>query len=116
MSDMSPYLQNKMINDYLRTATVYVGLLTDESTEVSAKDYNRVKITFIEPENGQTSNDSDVLFPVSESDWGRITHMAVYNAETKGEYLFKSKADVVKEITKSGQYKIPKNYLIIRPK
>lgn len=116
MNSMSVYLKNKVLQDNLRASTVYVALFTDENTEVSKASYTRVEVTFVEPSAGQTSNTSDLLFPIAAEQWGAITHIALFDAATNGNVLFKTNAEFVKTIDVSSQYKIPANYLIVRLK
>jgi len=113
MAHMSNYLKNKVLNENLRDSTVYAALFSGDS-EVSQPSYERQQVTFIPPNEGQTSNSQDVLFPIAEEEWGNITHIAVYDSQTGGNLLFKNNAEFVKTIDVSSQYKIPKNYLIIR--
>lgn len=113
MNHMSVYLKNKVLADNLRTTDVYVALFTGE-TEVNKVSYVRQKATFTDPVDGQTSNSLDVLFPIAAELWGEITHIAIYDSLTVGNQLFKSPAEFIKTIDVSSQYKIPKNYLIVR--
>lgn len=110
---MSVYLKNKILNEMLQGA--YVALFNEEA-EVAKASYKRQAISFVAAENGQTTNNADTLFPISQEPWGLITHIEIYDAEVDGNFLFRSKAEFVKDIGVSGQYKIPKNYLIIRLK
>lgn len=113
MNHMTVYLKNKVLNDNLRTSTVYVGLFENDN-EINKPSYQRQSIGFIEPSEGQTSNDTDVFFPIAQEEWGNITHIGIFDAETNGNLLFKAPAEFVKHIDVSGQYRIPKNYLIVR--
>ncbi|WLR52473.1 hypothetical protein LC040_06105 [Bacillus tianshenii] len=128
MAALSNYLENAMINAVLRGVQytspqkVYVGLFlsdpTDKNngTEVSAASYERQAITFEEPVDGETSNNKDVLFPVTTEDWGTITHIGLYDAQTAGNLLWRGQLEFSKEIVLSSQFKIPRNYLIVRLK
>lgn len=115
MNHMSVYLKNKVLTDNLKTTPVYVALFAG-AVEVSGASYARKLITFTTPADGQTTNEADVLFPIAAELWGEITQIAVYDALTVGNRLFKSNAEFIKTIDVSSQYKIPKNYLIIRLK
>lgn len=115
MNHMSVYLKNKVLTDNLRTTPVYVALFAGE-TEVVSVGYTRQSATFIAPVDGQTTNEVDILFPIATSLWGDITQIAVYDALMVGNQLFKSPAELIKTIDVSSQYKVPKNYLIIRLK
>lgn len=115
MNHMSVYLKNKVLTDNLRTNSVYVALFNAD-VEVSQASYVRQTITFVEPVDGQISNNTDVLFPIAAEAWGSITHIGIFDNATNGNLLFKSPAEFVKNIDVSSQYKIPKNYLIVRLK
>lgn len=111
MNHMTTYLKNKILSDNLQN--VFVGLFNEEA-EVNAASYARQPATFTTPEEGQTSNKADILFPIAEENWGQITHIGIFDSVTGGNLLFKAPAEFVKTIDVSSQYKIPKNYLIIR--
>ena len=106
---MTTYLKNKVLNSNLREVTA--GLFNGE-TEVTAESYARQTSTFTAADNGQTSNDKEILFPVATTSWGNITHVGIF--DSADNLIFKSLADYEKTIEVSSQYKIPKNYLIIR--
>lgn len=106
---MTTYLKNKVLNSNLREVTV--GLFNGE-TEVTAESYARQASTFTAADNGQTSNDKEILFPVATTSWGNITHVGIF--DSADNLIFKSLADYEKTIEVSSQYKVPKNYLIIR--
>lgn len=111
MNHMTTYLKNKVLNEELQG--VYVALF-NEATEVSETSYTRKPTSFVQSVEGQTSNNSDILFPIAQEVWGEITHIAIFDSLSGGSMLFKSKAEFVKLIDISSQYKIPKNYLIVR--
>lgn len=112
---MSNYLKNKVINDNLRTAPVHAALFNGDN-EVVQTSYKRQAATFVLPVDGQTTNNTDILFPIANENWGNITHIGIFDASTNGNLLFKSPAEFVKNVDISSQYKIPKNYLIVRIK
>ena len=108
---MSTYLKNKVLSENLQG--VYVGLFNEEN-EVATVSYKRQPATFVTPNEGQTSNNADILFPIAAESWGAITHIGIFDSATGGNLLFKSPAEFIKTIDISSQYKIPKNYLIVR--
>ena len=111
MNHMSTYLKNKVLNTNLQG--VYVALFNGD-IEVNKASYTRKNSMFVTASEGQTSNNADVLFPIAEEVWGDITHIGIFDSATGGNLLFKSPAEFVKTIDISSQYKIPKNYLIVR--
>lgn len=114
---MSNYLENKLIDQIFRAqaysfpSILYFGLLTAApsdtggGTEVSADSYDRVAVTgslsnFSGTQgagtttastgtSGTTSNNVEIQFasPGLSEDWGRVTHMAMYDAATGGNLL-----------------------------
>lgn len=109
MNHMTVYLKNKILSENLQN--VFVGLFNEE-VEVATASYQRQPVTFVAPAEGQTSNNADILFPIATESWGSITHIGIFDAG--GNLLFKSPAEFIKTIDISSQYKIPKNYLIVR--
>lgn len=75
------------------TATVYLALYIsnpdedNSGTEVSGGSYVRQIASFNSPANGIVTNDSLITFPTATSDWGDITHFAIFDAETGGNML-----------------------------
>lgn len=127
MSMMSDYLENALVNTVLRgqnytPTSVYVGLFTTDPTdantgnEVVGASYQRQLVTFEAPLDGETSNSADVLFAIATEAWGTITHIGLFNAATGGNLLFHAPLEFEKTINISSQFKIPKNYLIVRLK
>lgn len=113
MNNMTDYLKDKVLNENLQNAHI---ALFNLDTEVSTLSYKRQPVTFISSSLGQTSNNTDVLFPIAGESWGEITHVGVYDSLIDGNLLFKAPAEFIKNIDISSQYKVPKNYLIIRLK
>lgn len=113
MANMTDFLKNKMLDENL--VDVFVGLYTG-GEELGAASYKRMPISFASAVEGQTLNTEDVFFPIAEEYWGRISEVAIYDSEAGGNMLFKARADYIKDINVSSQYKIPENYLIIRLK
>ncbi|PIC72439.1 hypothetical protein [Sporosarcina sp. P17b] len=111
MDNMTTYLKNKVLNQEL--TGVHVALFSG-AVEVAKASYTRKPVTFAAAADGQTSNNADILFPIAQEVWGEITHIAIFDAATAGNMLFMSPAEFVKTIDVSSQYKIPKNYLIVR--
>lgn len=111
MNHMTDYLKNKILRDNLQD--VYIALFNDDK-EVDKPSYKRRPTAFTEPVEGYTSNNSDILFEVATENWSNITHIGIYDSLEGGNLLFKSKAEFIKNIDISSQYKIPKNYLMIR--
>lgn len=111
MDNMTVYLKNKVLNQELQG--VFVALFNG-TTEVAKASYARKPTTFATSVDGQTSNNADILFPIAQEVWGEVTDIAIFDAVTGGNMLFKSPAEFVKTIDVSSQYKIPKNYLIVR--
>lgn len=85
--------------------TCYIGLLTaapshDENdnvvyTEVSGTGYERTLLGSQSAsvsqamdeasDEGTTTNTMNIMFPEAETDWGSVTHFALFNTKTGGE-------------------------------
>lgn len=115
MNHMTEYLKHKVLTDNLITSVVYVALFNG-NVEINQASYVRQPVAFNVPANGQTSNNTDILFPIANENWGNVTHIGIFDAKVAGNLLFKSQAEFEKNIEISSQYKIPKNYLIVRLK
>jgi hypothetical protein len=116
MSNMSDYLENKLI-DFLFRAQAFtaptvlaVGLFTANpsdaggGTEVSGGSYARVNLapslanwagtqsagstTASTGTSGTTSNNSAITFPAPSANWGVITGIGIFDATTAGNLLF----------------------------
>ena len=105
----STFLETQLLNTILRSAeaykppAVYAALFTDEATdapggpEVSAPGYARAQITQADANwttpaidlagGSSTLNAIAITFPKPSGDWGRVTHIALYDAATDGNKL-----------------------------
>lgn len=123
MSDISNYLENAVINHFLRgnsqtsPSKVYLALYKtdptddDTGTEVSGGGYIRKEITLGAPTNGVTKNTTDVEFPIATADWGTVTHGGVRDAATGGNLLLHGPLQTNKIIESGDQFRIPANQL-----
>lgn len=101
---MRDYLKNALLDhqlggpDCVRPATVYVALFktpptsSGGGTEVSGGSYARVPLTndgtsFPPAVNGQKTNGVAIVFPYPTTNWGTVTHFALYNSPTGGGML-----------------------------
>lgn len=106
MAGFSDYLEQALLNATLRAtaytapAKVYISLHTEDPTddgskgEVSTVDtgYARQEIAFSAPTSDGTGykcvNSADVTFPDPTGNWGTITHLALWDADTAGHCLY----------------------------
>jgi len=116
MSDMSDYLENKLIDHIFRNrsytvpATIFVGLYTAApsdaggGTEVTGGSYVRVQVGPSDTDwdatqggtpaaassgtGGATANAAAITFPAPSANWGVITHMGIFDASSAGNLLF----------------------------
>lgn len=60
--------------------------------EVTGEHYVRVYITFGEPiidgDMAVTSNDEDCVFPIAAGDWGKVTHIGIFDSVIGGNMLY----------------------------
>lgn len=114
MSQMSDYLENKLVDHIFRSATfakppfLFIGLLTSASsdsvpgTEVVGGSYARVQrdpsdanweatqggvIGVSSGTTGQTQNFAALTFPTPSAPWGVVTHLGFYDASVGGNLL-----------------------------
>lgn len=104
MSALSDYLENEIADhllgggDYIRPATIYVGLFTagptdgGGGTEVTGGSYARASVTnnstnFPAASGGQKSNGAAISFPAATAGWGTVTHFGIYDAVSGGNLL-----------------------------
>ena len=107
MSSKSDYLENKVLDHFLGTASTsttsqaYLGLFTATpteagvqgngygGTEVSGNGYQRQAINFSSASSASTTNNADITFTANSSGgFGTITHFAVFDAQTNGNMLY----------------------------
>lgn len=76
--------------------TCFIGLWTSaDGTELSGGGYKRMLIGSGQEQSsqimgpadaaGKSTNVNTIFFPEAESDWGTVTHFALYASETTGE-------------------------------
>lgn len=87
--------------DYTRPATVYLAASTADPGETgsglaepSGNNYSRVSVTnnatnWPAASAGSKSNGTAMAFPTASGSWGTITHLAIMDAPTGGNLLFK---------------------------
>jgi hypothetical protein len=100
MAAMSNYLELKMLDHFLGTAStsapsnVFLSLWTSDPTdagsgnELSGSGYARQDINFAAASGGAAASNATVTFPTATGSWGTITHVAVHDASTSGNMLF----------------------------
>ena len=115
MSDMSDYLENKLVDHIFRNTsftmptTIYIGLYTATpsdaggGTEVTGGSYARVQVGpsttawnatqggtagASSGTGGQTANAAAITFPAPTANWGTVTHFGIFDALTSGNLLF----------------------------
>jgi hypothetical protein len=125
MAEMSNHLENELYDHVLRNASytsptnIYVSLHTADptddgsGTEVSGGSYARTAVTMGAPTNGSGTNSADVQFPQCTSDWGSVTHIAIWDATTAGNMLFHTPLDTTKNITTGDVFKIASGSLTV---
>jgi hypothetical protein len=101
MSSKSDYLENAVLNAVfnntsLAVATPYVALYTAApsdaggGTEVTGGSYARVNASAAFPAaaSGAIANDVAITFPESTASWGTVTHFAILDASSAGNFLY----------------------------
>lgn len=142
MSDLSDYLENKLVDHIFRgqdyaNPVLYIGLLTAApsdsggGTEVSGNNYARVKAASgasqaltdwksTQNDNlastgtgGNTTNTNAVNFPTPSAGWGTVTHFGIYDAASGGNLLIHGDLSVAKTINQDDVVSFPAGSLSI---
>jgi hypothetical protein len=128
MSAASDYLENKVLDHFLGTAstsapaTVYLALFTTDPTDAgsgtevstSGTAYARQSIAFSSASSGTTSNSADVEFSqATGSGFGTVTHFGIFDASTAGNLLFHGALTSSKTIDAGDVFKIASGNLSI---
>jgi hypothetical protein len=128
MGSKTDYLEDKILDHVLRNTaytsptTIYLALLTADPTdagtqtnEVSGSNYAREIITFDAPSPaGTTQNTALVQFDVPSGSWGTVSHWAIVDALTTGNYLYHGAFDSSRAITTSDDVEIPIGAIIVQ--
>ena len=130
---MTNYLEEKLLEHTLLNLpwtspdTVYLGLFTadpgeaaETTNEVDAAEYTREQIDFSNVNVGTGEDDSsfvlntdDIEFPQAQSEWGKITHVMIFDSVTDGNGLFYGEVEIAKTITEDDFIRFPANELEI---
>jgi hypothetical protein len=91
-SDATDYLANKLLDHiYGGSAytqpTVYIGLSTNGSTEISGNGYARVEQSSSAAGSGANTSDADLVWPTPTASWGSVAYAAEFDAATSGNQL-----------------------------
>lgn len=140
MSQMSNYLENKLVDHIFRAtsftapAALYVSLHTADpldtgaGTEVSGNAYARAQLNpstsnWANTQNsgtsassgtgGQTSNKAIITFTTPTASWGTVTHFAVWDASTTGNMICYGALTVSKTINTSDVVTFPVDSLAV---
>lgn len=102
MSALSNYAENLVLDWLLTEESVsrpsawYVALHTGDpgeagsANELSGNGYARQAVTFAVAADGATENEDQLTFgPNTDSNWGTVSHVSVWDNETSGNCLFK---------------------------
>lgn len=107
MTDLTDYSEVELIKHFFRTGSfpkptvlgiaLFTGAPGDAGggVEVSGGNYARVNLPPLDTNwdatsgtDGKTANTVVITFPVPSANWGTVTHMAIFDATTGGNYLF----------------------------
>ena len=101
MSIKTDYLEGKVVEHVLRNVvftsptSVFAALLTGVAnaetgavTEVSGGSYARQGVTFGAQSGGVCTNSVAVTYPTATGNWGTVTHVGIYDANSAGNALY----------------------------
>lgn len=116
MAEFTDFMANKIIDQMRNVAgvqvAVYVALFTTATaddgsgTEVSGGSYARKLVGLGAPAGGGSSNLGTITFTTATTNWGTITHCALYDAVTSGNMLMHSILDASKAVNNGDTFKI----------
>lgn len=124
MSAASDYVENLALewlltsNSATRPTAWYIGLHTADPTdagtgaEVSGGSYVRKAVAFTVT-NDTASNSATVTFDAATANWGTITHVGVWDAESNGNLLFHGAVTTSKTIETGDTFQISSGNLDI---
>lgn len=124
MSAASDYVENLALEWLLTSESVtrptawYIGLHTADPTdagtgaEVSGGSYVRKAVAFTVT-NDTASNSATVTFDAATANWGTITHVGVWDAESNGNLLFHGAVTTSKTIETGDTFQISSGNLDI---
>jgi hypothetical protein len=108
----SDYLEQKLLDHLFNEAsysapTIYVALSTTTPTDTgnvtepvdAVTPYIRKALGATTRTNSTVTNDADVTFPIAGTNWGTITHFALYDAESGGNLLGSGQLTVQKTVS-----------------
>ena len=110
MAAMSNYLELKMLDHFLGTAStsapsnVFLSLWTSDPTdagsgnELSGSGYARQVINFAAASGGAAASNSTVTFPTATGSWGTVTHIGIHDAASSGNLLYHGSLSASKAI------------------
>jgi hypothetical protein len=124
MSAASNHAETQLLKYALTTESLtrptawYVALFTTDptdagsGTEVSGTSYARQSVSFTV--TGDTaSNSATVTFPAAGSNWGTITHVGIYDADSSGNLWFHGAVTTSKSIDTGDTFQITSGNLDI---
>ena len=118
MAEFSDYLEQKIIDHFLRNVTctpatqIFVSLYTDtpgdddSGTESTGDGYARVQATLTTGTGGTSSNSAAIEFATATASWGTVSHCGLHDAITAGNLLMFSTLDASKTVASGDQFKI----------
>ena len=125
MAAMSNYLELKMLDHFLGTAStsapsnVFLSLWTSDptdagsGTELSGSAYARQDINFAAASGGAAASNSTVTFPTATGSWGTITHIGIHDAVSSGNLLYHSALTASKAIASGDVFQVASGAITI---
>jgi hypothetical protein len=128
MTNFSNYLEEELIDFTLRLQaaptinSIYIGLansydITDGSSfeEVATGDtsYARQGAAFDAPVDGVTQNTALIQWTAAASEWGTITHIGIFDADTAGNILYWAQLATERTVGEDDVFQIPAGNLTV---
>lgn len=112
-----PFTIRKMNEILSQFENTYVGLHTGEpkeENEIKEKGYFRKPSKLEIIGTNQVSNSENIIFDTAQSNYGVITHIAIYDKEEDGDMIYWIRANQAREVKNFEDYRISKDNLIIQ--
>ena len=125
MTNMTAYLQERLINHVLRNLpyptpkALYLALFAQstqdkaEITEVYGLGYKRQPLRLSAPINGVVDNPDEIYFGIAEAYWGKVLALGIFDALLKGNLLLLADMEHPQTVEEGSPFKVPRGEITI---
>ena len=125
MGSISDYLENELLDHcfnaaYASPSNVFLALSTADPldtgagvAEPSGGAYSRVTITFVTAATRNVTQKAKVTFPQATASWGEISHYAIYDAVSGGNFLAHGTLNTAKTVVNGNTPSVATSEVVI---